>query len=92
MYWFYYWYHYMLLPRILLLTNCLTFKIVYMKHLIPQPQVVTIIVIIYSLAMLTSCGVANSNCPRGTTWTFSSSDTELINHTDDNVICGIIND
>ena len=36
-----------------------------MKHLIPQPQVVTIIVIIIALAMLTSCGVSYPDCPNG---------------------------
>jgi len=35
-----------------------------MKHLIPQPQVVTIIVIIIALAMLTSCGTTY-HCPNG---------------------------
>ena len=62
-----------------------------MKYL-PQPQVVTIIILFIALAMLTSCGVAKSDCPRGTTWTFSSNDTELINHTsNDEIVCGITN-
>ena len=41
-----------------------------MKYL-PQPQVVTIIVFIIMLAMLTSCGVAQPECPNYGGWHFN---------------------